>query len=207
MTRARRRARGTSERGATLFVVVLAITLLTGVGLYTVHSSAMSERAAGNAREALQARGVAEMYATAALTKFRHEVETDIRETDPNAQGTRYPCESNAGLAGVPCRSIPMENLAAPTGAPLIAPDSFGPLGTLSGAARIDLTDVYKERTPTAGNSEGSGAPPPVNYYGGTVTVVGTLNPAGTGSVACVQEMMQVTGQHIIRSHMLFGPI
>ena len=195
------------ERGATLFVVVLAITLLTGVGLYTVHSATLSERAAGNTRQALQARGVAEMYATAALTKFRHEVETDVRESDPNAPGTHYPCESNAGLTGVPCRSIPMGNLVASTGEPLIAPDSFGPLGTLSGVARVDLTDVYTERAPIAGTSAGSNTANPLNYYRATVTVAGALTPSATGSVACVEDMMQVTGQHIIRSHMLFGPM
>lgn len=207
MARRTKRPNHASERGATLFVVVLAITLLTGVGLYTVHSATLSERAAGNMSQALQSRGVAEMYATSALTKFRHEVESDIKESNPNASGTRYPCESNAGLTGVPCRSVPMENLVAPTGEPLVAPDSFGPLGTLSGSARVDMTDVYSEPAPIAGNSAGSGTPNPLVFYRATVTVVGTLNPAGTGSTACVEDMMQVTGQHIIRSHMLFGPI
>ncbi len=207
MARTIKRPRHASERGATLFVVVLAITLLTGVGLYTVHSAALAERAAGNSREAAQARGVAEMYATAALTKFRHEVESDIIQSDPNAQGTRFPCESNVGLTGVPCRSVPMQDLVATTGEPLIAPDSFGPLGTLSGAARVDLTDVYTETGPNAGHDAGSGQAPAVRFYRGTVTVVGTLNPAGTGSNVCVENMIQATGQHIIRSHMLFGPI
>jgi hypothetical protein len=66
--------RRSSERGATLFVVVLAVTLLTGVGLYTVHSAALSERAAGGGRQALQARGVTEVHAIAALSKFRRVV-------------------------------------------------------------------------------------------------------------------------------------
>ena len=201
------------ERGATLFVVVLAITLLTGVGLYTVHSAALSERAAGNSREALQAHGVADMHAIAALSKFRREVETDIKVSEdnanPDAPGKKYPCESNAGVAMLPCRSVPLEDIVTPTGEPLIAPDSFGPLGTLSGSARIDLTDVYRADVPTPGNSEGSGSKKneDIRFYRGTVTVVGTLNPSGTGSDTCVEDMIQVTGQHIIRSHMLFGPI
>jgi Tfp pilus assembly protein PilX len=211
MGRSGNRTKHARERGATLFVVVLAITLLTGVGLYTVHSAALSERAAGNAREALQAHGVADLHAIAALSKFRREVESDIRvsadNANPDAPGAKYPCESNAGLTLLPCRSVPLENLVSPTGEPLVAADSFGPLGTLSGSARVDLTDVYSADIPSPGNSEGSGSPPPVKFYRGTVTVIGTLNPSGTGSTACVEDMMQVTGQHIIRSHLLFGPI
>jgi hypothetical protein len=46
-----------------------------------------------------------------------------------------------------------------------------------------------------------------MKYYRGTVTIIGQLNPAGVGSTACVENMMQVTGQHMIRTHMLFGPI
>ena len=212
MERLASRKRHTRERGATLFVVVLAITLLTGVGLYTMHSAALSERAAGNSREALQSHGVADMHAIAALSKFRREVESDIQVSEdnanPDAPGEKYPCESNAGLTMLPCRSVPLENLVAPTGEPLIAPDSFGPLGTLRGSARVDLTDVYQANVATPGNSEGTGSSNrPIKFYTGTVTVVGTLNPAGTGASACVEDMIQATGQHIIRSHMLFGPI
>jgi hypothetical protein len=211
MERPARQNRHARERGATLFVVVLAITLLTGVGLYTMHSAALSERAAGSSRGALQAHGVADMHAIAALSKFRREVWSDIQVSEenanPDAPGEKYPCESNAGLTMLPCRSVPLQNLLAPSGEPLIAPDSFGPLGTLSGTARIDLTDVYQANVATPGNSEGSGSSNrPTKFWIGTVTVVGRLDPAGTGS-ACVEDMMQATGQHIIRSHMLFGPI
>jgi hypothetical protein len=201
--------RRSSERGATLFVVVLAVTLLTGVGLYTVHSAALSERAAGGGRQALQARGVTEVHAIAALSKFRREVESDIMvandSIDPNYSGMQVPCESNMGLAGIRCRALEPQDLAPPTGAALLAPDSLGALGTTRGVARIDLTDLYPADIPTPGNQEGRGAP--TRMYTGTMTVVGQLNPAGTGNVACVQNMMQVSGQHIIRAHLLLGPI
>jgi hypothetical protein len=191
------------ERGATLFVVVLAITLLTGVGLYTVHSATLSERAAGNGRVALQVERVTESYTVAALSKFRRQAVTDIQL----ALEAKYACESNAGLTGVACRQIPAVELTPPTGAPILATDSFGPLGTVSGGARVELTDVYQAVIPSAGTQQGGPSPPPMKFYRGTVTVIGQLNPAGVGSTACVENMMQVTGQHMIRTHMLFGPI
>lgn len=203
------RPRRSSERGTTLFVVVLAVTMLTGVGLYTVHSAALSERAAGGGRQALQARGVTEVHAVAALSKFRREVESDILvandSINPNAPGMKIPCESNMGLTGVRCRALEPQDLAPPSGAALLAPDSLGPLGTTRGFARIDLTDVYPADIPTPGNQEGRGSP--TRMYTGTMTVVGQLNPAGTGDTACVENMMQVSGQHIIRAHLLLGPI
>ena len=203
------RLRRSCERGATLFVVVLAVTLLTGVGLYTVHSAALSERAAGAGRQALQARGVTEVHAIAALTKFRREVESDIMvandSINPNAPGMKIPCESNMGLAGIRCRALEPQDIAPPSGATLLAPDSLGALGTAQGFARIDLTDLYPADIPTPGNQEGRGSP--TKMYTGTMTVVGQLNPAGTGAAACVENMMQVTGQHIIRAHLLLGPI
>lgn len=191
------------ERGATLFVVVLAITLLTGVGLYTVHSATLSERAAGNGRVALQAERVTESYTVAALSKFRRQAVTDIQL----ALEAKYTCESNGGLTGVACRQVPAEELAPPTGAPILASDSFGPLATVSGGARVELTDVYQAVIPSAGTQQGGPSPPPMKFYRGTVTVIGQLNPAGVGSTACVDNMMQVTGQHMIRTHMLFGPV
>jgi hypothetical protein len=191
------------ERGATLFVVVLAVTLLTGVGLYTVHSATLSERAAGGGRQALQARGVAEVHAIGALTKFRREVGSDLlvakRSIDSNYQGMKVPCESNMGLP-LRCRSIDSSDILPTTGAPLLASDSLGPLGTASGFARMDLTDLNPSETPVPGN-------PDVYMWTGTLTVVGQLNPAGTGANTCDQNMMQVTGQHIIRAHLLLGPI
>jgi hypothetical protein len=183
--------------------VVLAVTLLTGVGLYTVHSATLSERAAGGGRQALQARGVTEINAIGAFTKFRREAESDIlvakRSVDPNYLGLKVPCESNMGLPGR-CRSLDSTDILPTTGAPLLAPDSLGPLGTSSGFARMDLTDLNPSEEPVAGN-------PDMYMWTGTLTVIGQLNPAGTGANTCAQNMMQVTGQHIIRAHLLLGPI
>jgi len=192
-----------SERGATLFVVVLAVTLLTGVGLYTVHSATLSERAAGGGRQALQARGVTEVHAIAALSKFRREVGSDLivanNSINSNYTGMKVPCESNMGLP-LRCRSLEPGDVLPTTGAPLLAPDSLGPLGTANGFARMDLTDLYPAEIPVPGN-------PDAQMWTGTLTVVGQLNPAGTGANTCDQNMMQVTGQHIIRAHLVLGPI
>jgi hypothetical protein len=59
------------ERGATLFVVVLVITLLMGIGAFAARSAHIATAASGSERQMAQARYVAEygaMFATAKLS-------------------------------------------------------------------------------------------------------------------------------------------
>lgn len=51
------------QRGATLFVVVLVITLLSGIGLFAARVTGSVDSATGYARQAAQAKGLA-LYAT-----------------------------------------------------------------------------------------------------------------------------------------------
>jgi hypothetical protein len=193
-----------SERGATLFVVVLAITLLTGVGLYTVHSASLSARAAGSGREALQAGRVTEVHAVATLTELRLNAAPQLEqyytanETQPDV------CEMNSGLPGTPrCRQIPLAEIAPISGAPMLALDSLGPLGTMSGGARMELTDVYASPIPVEGADQNDSS---TSYHLGTLTVIGRIDPAGLGG-ACVENQMQVSAQHIIRTQLMLGPL
>jgi hypothetical protein len=66
--RAIRRAR---ERGAALFIVVLVVTLLLGIGTFAARSANLANAASGSERQMTQARYVAEyamMFATASLS-------------------------------------------------------------------------------------------------------------------------------------------
>ena len=62
---------------------------------------------------------------------------------------------------------------------------------------------------PVAGSSVGSASSGPKTFYvQAKITSIGQLLPAAAfGSGACVQDMMQVTGQHITRAHVIVGPI
>jgi hypothetical protein len=55
--------RNPSERGAAIFVVVMVITLLTGIGVYAAHSASMVDTATGYARQSSQAQGLS-IYAS-----------------------------------------------------------------------------------------------------------------------------------------------
>ena len=197
-----RRRRRTQERGATLFVVVLAITMLTGVGLYTVHSAALAERAAGNGRQSSQADRIAELNTLTLLSLLRTEPRPYLQEAINATPGI---CEMNAGLPpGASCLQMTSDSFAPPTGAALVGADSLGALGTMSGKARLEITDVNDLQLPMPGYNMNDRK---LRFYQATVTTIASLDPSGVSANACVNGMMQATGQRIVRAHLIVGPV
>ncbi len=206
------RARG-SERGATLFVVVLAVTLLTGVGLYTVHSTALLARAAGNEREAQQTAYLAELGTLATLSQIATAPETYVKEALKGADD----CRMNQGgldtaTYGLPsCFEQSSGEFALATGASLTAADSFGTakdpvsgIYKISGQFLTETTDVAEALGPVPGmDATGRGA---FRYYQAKLTTIAQLRPQAA-TAACVENVMQVSGQHITRAHVLLGPV
>jgi hypothetical protein len=64
------RSRRTGERGAAVFVVVMAITLLTAVGLFAAHSATLVDQAAGYSRVARQAQYMTEYGALLTIAEL-----------------------------------------------------------------------------------------------------------------------------------------
>jgi hypothetical protein len=192
--------RRSRERGATLFVVVLAITMLAGVGLYTVHAASLTERAAGNGRQATQADQVAELNALAFLSLLRVEPRPYLQEAINANPGQ---CEMNAGLdPGATCLQLTSDGLVPASGAALIGTDSLGALGTLNGKARLEVTDVNDLQIPIPGHDLNK---EDLRYYRATVTTIASLSPAGVTN-QCVAGMMQTTGQRLVRAELIVGP-
>ena len=165
--RASLRRGGASERGATLFVVVLVITLLTGVGLYTVHSAGLVEQASGNGRQALQTEHLAQLGALATMSKLVQTpgaltgAQLEARSDPANAED----CSSTQGVVasdtGVPfCLEL---NSDSPTDFPLandaalFGQNSFGMAidEPITGKFQTETTEVDKAG-PVAGSSVGS---------------------------------------------------
>ena len=212
------------ERGATLFVVVLVITLLSGIGLYTVHSAGLVAQASGNGRQAVQTEHLSQLGALTTMSKL-----VQVPSTFTNAQlEARKPdafqedCRSMkdvpvGGTTGAFCLELNSDSaldfpLAGDT--TLFAEDSFG-MGTdeegnahLTGKFQTETTEVDKAG-PVAGSSVGStGSGPRTVYYQAKITSIAQLLPArAIDDRACVANMMQVTGQHITRAHVIVGPI
>jgi hypothetical protein len=89
----------------------------------------------------------------------------------------------------------------------LIGADSLGALCTLSGKARVELTDISDLQIPIPGHDLNK---EDIRFYHATVTTIASLNPVQPGGApanACVEGMMQTTGQRMVRAHLVVGPI
>jgi hypothetical protein len=192
------------ERGATLFVVVLAITLLTGVGLYSLHSSALVARASGNQREARQTTYLAELGTLAMLSDTSQDPALYVTR----ARDASYPCKNNVGYetaTAIPpsCFKKSSADYTIPTGAALMSPDSFGAYSDIAGRFHTELTDVGPGAWAIAGQQMSQDG---FQFYQGKLTTVAQIERAGSGGV-CVANMMPIAGQHVTRAHVVMGPL
>lgn len=197
------------QRGATLFVVVLAITMLTGIGLYTVHSTALIARASGSGRQALQTEYLAQLGTLTTLAQFSSAPAVYV----PYALRGADDCRMNLGLvtsghAKPACFEQSSSSLILPGGVSMFEADSFGNPGSLSadmtGHFLTETTDVAPTLGPIAGMDAASRNA--FRLYQAKITTISQLQPAAA-STACVQGLMQVAGQHMTRAHVIVGPI
>lgn len=208
-----------TERGATIFVVVLAITLLTGIGLFTVHSSSLLARAAGNQREATQTAYLAELGTLATLSAIGSSPQAYMNMVDKNLNTTKNEdCRAAMGLNATlygkqKCIELTNSKIVPPTGASLWANDSFGavkdttgayPLGGAFDSETTDIDDTG-ERVPGMVATR-DGVPGRFTFKQAKITTTASLQPA-VAAAACVENVMQVAGQHQTRAHVRLGPV
>lgn len=98
------RLRRGGERGAAIFVVVLVITLLTGIGLFAARVTGSVDAAAGYARQAAQAKALS-LYATqmsaAVLANEYDRIRLDMQAAEATA--TSSMCMTNGLRGNAPC--------------------------------------------------------------------------------------------------------
>jgi hypothetical protein len=131
------------QRGATVFVVVLAITLLTAVGLFAAHSATMVDEAAGYVRMARQTQQLAE-YGTLAVTAELGSGTAESHITQLYQPGSF--CIANADRADASCYKRSYADIKARTKE--LSDDSLtkDPTGTIE-----DVVGNPKANPPTKG--------------------------------------------------------
>jgi hypothetical protein len=211
VNRIRRRASRARERGATLFIVVLAITLLSGIGLYTVQSTALLSRASGNERQAMQVGYLAQLGVVSTLSQLA----TNPDEYTKMALKGGDDCANAKGLdltkfAAPACFEVKASELTLIASTTLFAGDSFGTgldpatnASPIAGTFLTEVTDV--SYGPPIAGSDVSSRNAMRNVYA-KLTTTAELHPAAA-SAACVTGVMQVAGQHQTRAHVILGPV
>lgn len=199
------------ERGAAVFVVVLAITMLAAVGLFAAHSATLIDQAAGYNRLARQTQQLAEygtLLASAELGSGTAQAYLDQMRT--RTQG----CIANADLTSAPCFKFFYSELNTRTKAMTNESLTKDPTGDIedvvgNGDARgdfaVELTDAGPAGVPLAGSDLGGTSTNTLGYVRVTATTFAQLRPAGV--TTCNNAVATLTGEQAMRAHLIVGPI
>ncbi len=197
------------ERGAAVFVVVLAITLLTAIGVFAVHTALMVDQASGYVRLARQTQYLAEYGTLTTAT----ELGTLAGKTysDLIYQGNSR-CRANGALAaGTPCYKFDKAFLNRRTTAfgnqtilseaspDTGVPGSLGLNADIVGDFTVELTDPGPVGQPVAGAQAGAGT-----FIKVTSTSTAQIR---SDDAACTNAVTTTLGQQSLRAHLLIGPI
>jgi hypothetical protein len=198
------------ERGATLFVVLLVIILLMGIGLLSARSAQFSTAASGSERQMTQSRYVAEygiMFATAKLSNGGAQAYMQaMRGTgNPPLPPPADVCFSqSAGPPSVPpdrtCYKMSATDISTELGQPVCL--QMNSQGNASCDFALELTDLSEGFT-LPGFSLAHGKQ--LKFWYITVTSTGQvlLTSGGTNTAAAVTES---SGVQTVRSRIVAGP-
>jgi hypothetical protein len=144
-------ARRRRERGAAIFIVVLLITMLLGIGLFAARSASLSTSASGHARQMTQAQYLAE-YGI-----LMSKVRMDSGELNPKLLGVNVPsrCHGQTDIQLSRCivyRSSPEAERLEQQGQRLIDASGLG-APHITGDFQVELTDWTLTASPTPGMS------------------------------------------------------
>lgn len=165
------------ERGTTIFIVVLVITTLTGIGLFAARMTSSVDTATGYARQSAQAQGLslyAGQLAANVLINQGGIIKDAMEQTA--ATNTGYICPSNRGATDASNKNpaycayrsnVELTALVSNTTLTLLAaqstttPGSLGPIRPsvsvtgVEGSMQVEFLDVARA-LPQAGASMGS---------------------------------------------------
>lgn len=207
-----RPGRRSRERGAAVFIVVMAITLLTAVGIFAAHSATLVDQAAGYARLARQTQHLAE-YAT--LTSAAELGSGSASPYIEQMAARTQVC--NSVESGSPCYKLFFSQLNTRTkqlsNEALLVDETGtteGAIGHVTAGAPgvtgdfvVELTDPGPVGAPVAGSDLGN-AQGGLRFLKVTATSTAQLRPAG---LTCENGVATLTSQQSLRAHMIVGPV
>jgi hypothetical protein len=215
----RRRAARRGERGAAVFIVVMAIVLLTGIGVFAVRTASMVDLAAGYDRQATQTHHLSELAGRTAAAYTEGSgglvrMMLNTRELTPERCLANINPATGTVPAGMVCYRLDYARLeeridaVSPDTNTLLAAqedDDAGSLGPqlgdaagfttpLEGQLLIELTDPNEK-------GEGAGTS---GKFEITVTAHAQIRPSGTGvrPWCAPQNSSMGASVHLLRAHL-----
>lgn len=223
-----RRKQRAGERGAVVFLVLFALTLLSGLGIWALHTTTMTEQASGYSRAALQTQYVAELgvHAGTAFLAFPGwaSVYYNLAFSRPDTCETTQNQRQQALALGQPvpfCKSLYMSDidgarglnqeiqanlLDLPADTPGTVPGSTGSsqFAPVQADFSIEITDPQTAILPGSDLSK-------AQYRRVTLTSRGMLRPRPLGSTNsnfCEYAAENSVATRVgVRAHSILGPL
>jgi Tfp pilus assembly protein PilX len=204
------------QRGSALFITVMVITVLTAIGMFSMHAASLADRAAGFNRQGVQTMYVAEFAARAVTAemvgKEQHYFQYVSLGTDD--------CRANAALEGVvpdghrlPCYKLQTSELWRRIDSEFpgrvgttAAQDVTGEMSRseLEGSFIVEMTDLARAGTPIAGEDV---AQDQFKFMHMQVTATGQVRPGGGDNSVCTEAFAATAGLSNVRAQITFGPV
>jgi len=220
-----RSPRRQSERGATIFIVVMVLTLLTAIGIFAVRASSMGISTSGYDRQNTQNHYVGEYGMLGAVTELSTTKRSAYVMKMSNSGDNCWAAKNVAPGVGVPvpCYRIYAHDVqnslasgrllfepSSADGGTLVTPGSLGP-APLEGDFVVEMTDPGPVGMPVAGTDVG-GTGPRFRYLQVTLTSIGQVRPSG--DPACADPALGVasnaaalSGNETGRAFIVVGPM
>ena len=212
MSRHKRRFSRKSERGATVLVVVMVLTLVTAIGVFAVRNSSKIDQAVGYSRQSSQTAALAELGTTAALSEFGANKASLYVTQMINRPET---CFANGQLpnTSTPCARLfradieasTLDTLLEPTGAGEVG--SLGPTGSMMGDIYVEVTERYPTGRPVAGTDLSGTGGVELKYAKVTLTTTAQIRPAAANNDVCDAGVAAVAANKVMRARVVVGPI
>jgi hypothetical protein len=206
------------ERGAAVFIVMLAITLLTGLGIWAARSASLVDTASGYSRQALQTQYVADLgietttafLANGAADQFVTKAEREGLVCPQNQGVTNafcYPFDPvtiHGGLAtGTPPLAAPATTVA---GESSLGPYAANPASEVVGDFIVEMTD--KGPAGPLPGAEQDDVNSNIRQASVTLTAIATVRPKRTAAAGqCDPLAAAVAGRQTLRATAIVAPL
>lgn len=220
----RHRLRRTRERGNALFVVVMVITLLTGVGVFAMRSASLSTLAAGYNRQGIQTLYLSEFGTRSAAAELVGKEQHYFNRIVRGSTASGDDCRANRELLDTleslnltdkpPCAKLLSTDIwqraNSAFGASNVGNSSralAGELGSpdLEGAFVVEMTDLAQVNTPLVGEDSSAGR---MKHMQVLLTTTAQVRPVIAGAENTCQNALSVTSSlQTLRAKVTFGPV
>ena len=199
----RRRRR---QRGMSVFITFLVMTMLVGIGVYAARSSTLSTSMAGSTKQLTQTRYVSEYALINATSSLSRDPKRYVKQMPAYITAPGDPkCYGFALVPNATCFPLGFKQLQDEAGVPLIAPGGLG-FADLDVDLNIDITDLAPAAPPVAGEALNADSPVKVSYLSLTLTATGQIR-AKVLAANMQQNLALNASVQTWRAHVVVGPL